>query len=201
MTDPESNRIAAVDEVDIARAREYALLSALLGKSPDEQMLGRLAQLKGDESTLGLAHAALAQAASRNHAGIVAREYFTLFVGLGRGELLPYASYYLTGFLHGRPLAKLRQALQDLGVERVDGQSEPEDHATILLEVMARLAGGEIAAPPGTEREFFDRHLAAWIERLFSDLESSASADFYAAVGTLGRTFMQIEAQGFRLPP
>jgi TorA maturation chaperone TorD len=190
-----------IDEVDLARAQEYSLLSTLLARSPDAPLLRRLSELRGDSSPLGLAHSALAKAAARTDAEITAREHFTLFVGLGRGELLPYASYYLTGFLHGRPLASLRQVLQRIGIERVDGQTEPEDHAAILLEIMAGLAGGKIAAPTGTDREIFDNHLSPWITRLFSDLEKSASADFYAAVGTLGRTFMEIETQGFRLSP
>jgi TorA maturation chaperone TorD len=189
------------DEVDVARAEEYSLLSSLLAHSPDARMLSRLAELRGDESPLGLAHAALAQAAARTDADKAAREHFTLFVGVGRGELLPYASYYLTGFLHGRPLAKLRQALQRIGIERMSGQTEPEDHAAILLEIMAGLASGELPAPTGTDREIFDDHLAPWITRFFSDLEKSASADFYAVVGTLGRTFAEIETQGFLRPP
>jgi TorA maturation chaperone TorD len=189
-----------LDEVDVARAQEYSLLSSLLAHSPDAQTLGRLAELRGDESPLGLAHTALANAATRINAEMAAREHFTLFVGLGRGELLPYASYYLTGFLHGRPLAKLRQALERIGIERINGQTEPEDHAAILLEIMAGLASGELPAPTGTDREIFDDHLAPWITRFFSDLEKSASADFYAAVGALGRTFTQIEAQSFLMP-
>jgi TorA maturation chaperone TorD len=191
----------SVDEVDVARAQEYSLLSSLLAHSPDARMLNRLAELRGDHSPLGLAHTALANAAARTDADITAREHFNLFVGLGRGELLPYASYYLTGFLHGRPLAKLRQALQRIGIERMSGQTEPEDHAAILLEIMAGLISGELRAPAGTDREIFDDHLAPWITRFFSDLEQSASADFYAVVGTLGRTFAGIETQGFLLPP
>jgi TorA maturation chaperone TorD len=190
-----------VDEVDVARAQEYGLLSSLLAHSPDARMLSRLAELRGDQSPLGLAHTALANAAARTDAEITAREHFNLFVGLGRGELLPYASYYLTGFLHGRPLAKLRQALQRIGIGRMNGQTEPEDHAAILLEIMAGLASGELPAPAGADREIFDDHLAPWITRFFSDLEKSASADFYAAVGALGRTFVEIETQGFLLPP
>src|ERR1700732_2409460 len=113
MQDPGFGKpVGIVDEVDVARALEYSLLSTLLASSPDAQMLKCLAELRGDLSPLGLAHSALGMAAARTDADITAREHFTLFVGLGRGELLPYASYYLTGFLHGRPLASLRQALQ-----------------------------------------------------------------------------------------
>ena len=197
---PESGRAAAVDEVDLARAAEYSLLATLLMRSPDAGMLGRLAALRGDGSPLGLAHASLAKAAARTDADTSAREHFALFVGLGRGELMPYASHYLTGFLHGRPLANLRQTLERLGIERAETEAEPEDHAAILLEIMAGLASAEIAAPPGTEREIFDDYLAPWIASFFSDLEKSASVDFYAVVGTLGRTFMEIEIQGFLIP-
>jgi TorA maturation chaperone TorD len=197
---PESGQAAAVDEVDLARAKEYSLLATLLVRSPDAELLSRLTELCGDDSPLGLAHAALGKAAARTDAGATAREYFGLFVGLGRGELMPYASHYLTGFVHGRPLANLRQTLRSIGIERVETQTEPEDHAAILLEIMAGLAGGEIAAPPGSDREIFENYLAPWIARFFSDLEKSASVDFYAVVGALGRTFTEIESQGFLMP-
>jgi TorA maturation chaperone TorD len=200
MHPPESGGAAAVDEVDLARAAEYSLLATLLLRSPDAEMLSRLAELRGDDSPLGLAHAALGKAAARTDADITTREYFALFVGLGRGELMPYASHYLTGFLHGRPLANLRQTLHRIGIERAEAQTEPEDHAAILLEIMAGLASGQIAAPPGTDREIFDNYLAPWIAHFFSDLEKSASVDFYAVVGALGRTFMEIESQGFLIP-
>ena len=129
-----------------------------------------------------------------------AREYFGLFIGLGRGELMPYASHYMTGFVHGRPLANLRQTLQRIGIERVQAQTEPEDHAAILLEIMAGLSSGDIATPPGIERAFFGDYLAPWIGRFFSHLEKNNSVDFYAAVGKLGRTFMAIESQSFSIP-
>jgi TorA maturation chaperone TorD len=189
-----------VDEVDAARAQEYALLSALLARAPDQALLDRLGALRGDPTPLGLAHAALAEAASRTNTERVEREYFDLFIGLGRGELLPYGSYYLTGFLHERPLARLRHSLARLGIERVEGQAEPEDHAAILCEIMAGLAGRRLPAPPGADRELFEEHLAPWIGRFFTDLERAEAADFYRRVGALGRTFVDIETEAFALP-
>src|SRR5260370_14040692 len=115
------NACGDVDEVDAARAREYALLSVLLARAPDAALLARLAELRGDASPLGLAHAALSEAASGADVERVEREYFDLFIGLGRGELLPYGSYYLSGFLHERPLARLRAHLNRLGIERAVG--------------------------------------------------------------------------------
>jgi TorA maturation chaperone TorD len=188
-----------VDEVDTARAQEYALLSVLLARAPDRTLLERLADLPSDSSPLGVIHAALAEAAGRTSVERVEREYFDLFIGLGRGELLPYGSYYLSGFLHERPLARLRAHLARLGIERAEGQVEPEDHAAILCEIMAGLANGELPAPSGADREVFEQHLSPWIGRFFADLERAEAADFYRPVGALGRVFMEIETAAFTL--
>jgi len=189
-----------IDEIDSARAQEYALLSALLAAAPDADFLARLAQLRGDATPLGLAHAALGEAAASADAEKLSREYFDLFIGLGRGEILPYASYYLTGFLHDRPLARLRDDLQAIGIERVEGNAEPEDHAAILCEIMAGVLNGTFEAPAGTDRELFERHMAPWIGRFFADIERAEHADFYRRVGALGRLFMQVEMEAFALP-
>jgi TorA maturation chaperone TorD len=190
----------SVDALDHARAQEYALLATLLSRAPDDQLIGRLARLRGDATPLGMMHAALAEAAARVGSERAGREYFDLFIGLGRGELLPYASYYLTGFVQGRPLARLRQTLRSIGIERAHGQAEPEDHAATLFEIMAGLAGGDIAVPAGVEREIFKAHVEPWIGRFLVDLEQARAADFYARVGALGRTFMAIESEAFAFP-
>ena len=192
--------LSQIDEVDQARAQEYGLLSALLVRAPDAGLLARLARLGGDASPLGIAHVALGEAASRVKGDAIEREYFNLFIGVGRGELLPYASYYLTGFLNERPLARLRDDLAEFGVERVEGNYEPEDHAATLCEIMAGFASGRFQAPEGAERRLFEKHMAPWMGRFFTDLERAEAADFYRHVGTLGRVFMDIEAEAFALP-
>jgi TorA maturation chaperone TorD len=197
-SDISSGRI--VDEIDRARAQEYALLATLLSRSPDAELMRRLALLRGDASPLGIAHAALGEAAGRANEDSARREYFELFAGLGEGSLLPYASHYLTGALYGRPLERLRETFQDLGIESAAGRSEPEDHAAVLCEIMAGLVGGGIAAPAGADRDFFQKHLAPWVGRFFVDLEQAKSADFYARVGSLGRTFVHVEAEAFAFP-
>src|SRR5882762_2838814 len=179
-----------LDEVDIARKEEYTLLSALLMRPPDAALLQDISAIRADSTELGSAHAALAQAAETTNLQRLEREYFNLFIGLGRGELLPYGSYYLTGFLHERPLARLRADLTRLGIERVAGQAEPEDHAAILCEIMAGLVSGRFPAPAGADRALFEHHLLPWIGRFFFDLEHAESADFYRRVGTLGRAFV-----------
>ena len=189
-----------VDEIDAARAREYALLSTLLARAPTAALLKRLSELRGDATPLGVAHAALAEAASRADVTRVEREYFELFIGIGRGELLPYGSFYISGFLYERPLARLRAHLDRLGIERSAGQSEPEDHAAILCEIMAKLISGDLPAPAGADRELFEQHLQPWIGRFFADLEQANAADFYQRVASVGRVLVSIETEAFALP-
>ena len=186
-----------IDPIDAARAQEYALLAKLLSAAPSSRLLARLAALRGDATPLGRAHAALAEAASNTVAAKVEREYFDLFVGLGRGELLPYASYYLTGFLNERPLSRLRADLSVLGIEREADNLEPEDHAAILCEIMAGFAGGRFEAPEEAQQAFFEKHVSPWMGRLFADMENAKSANFYKTVGALGRLFLEIETEAF----
>ncbi len=190
---------ADIDDVDAARAQEYALLAVLLTRTPDTTLLAQIAGLRGDASLIGMAHVELADAAAKTTVERAEREFFNLFIGVGRSELMPYGSYYLTGFLHERPLARLREDLARLGIERSEGNCEPEDHAGILCEIMSGVIGGRLPAPAGADKELFDKHMAPWIGRFFTDLERAENADFYRRVGTLGRVFMEIETEAFTL--
>jgi TorA maturation chaperone TorD len=199
------------DAVDQERARLFALLGRLLSDAPDAALLDRLAGLPGDggATPVGAALGRLAEAATAAGAGagapLVEREFFRLFVGVGRGELLPYASWYLTGFLHERPLADLRGELARLGIARAPGVPEPEDHIAFLCETFAGLLDGTLGAAgggggPDAAAGFFARHLRPWAGRLFADLEAAEAARFYRAVGTLGRVAVEIEAAAADLP-
>jgi TorA maturation chaperone TorD len=192
--------VQVTDDVDQARAQQYGLLALLLSRTPGRELLGRLAALKVDASPLGLALAGLADAARDASVEGVEREYFDLFIGLGRGELMPYGSYYLTGFLHERPLARLRQDLAELGIAKAEGNAEPEDHMATLCEVLAGLIDGRFPAAEGADQRIFERHLSPWARRFFTDLERAEAADFYRHVGTVGRLFLEIEMEAFALP-
>jgi TorA maturation chaperone TorD len=189
-----------VDDIARGRAQEYALLARLLRNPPDAALLKQIGQLQSDATALGAAHHELAEAAKGASAPDVSREFFDLFIGVGRGELLPYASYYMTGFLHERPLARLRQDLNRFGIKRAEGVLEPEDHAGILCEIMSGLASGQLPAPEEAGDTIFDNHLASWMGRFFADLERADAAEFYKSVGAVGRVFMEIEAEAFALP-
>ena len=200
MTASDGTLAAEIDEVDRARAQQYRLLALLLGRAPTCETLARLSEIRGDASPLGLAHIALAQAATAADPAALQREFFDLFVGVGRGELLPFASYYLTGFLYDRPLAGLRHDLEQLGIAAGDELKDPEDHVAILCECMAGLASGEFGeGDEAVQRRFFERHLKPWAARFFADLEMARAAKFYRQVGAVGRMFMEIEAEAFAM--
>lgn len=188
-----------VDEIDVLRAREYDLLASLLGRVPSPELLATLATLDGDDSPLGRAHRALAKAAALSTRDEIEREFFDLFIGVGRGELLPYASYYLTGFLNERPLARVRDDLGALGIAPTDSHREPEDHIAVLFDVMSGLASRRFEVEADADARFFARHIEPWAERLFSDIENAKLATFYKSVGALGRLFMEIEREAFTL--
>jgi TorA maturation chaperone TorD len=114
--------------------------------------------------------------------------------------MLPYATYYRTGFLHERPLARLRYDLTRLGIEQAPDRAEPEDHAAFLCEIMAGVTGRCLPAPPGVDRTLFEVHLAPWMGQFFWDLEQAEAATLYRSIGALGRLFMAIEAEAFALP-
>ncbi|MEK9971295.1 MAG: molecular chaperone TorD family protein [Ferrovibrio sp.] len=194
--------LPAIPEEDLWRAQIYALLCRCLARRPDTSLLTALAQLRGDDSPMGQALAAQAEAARATSLERAQEEYDALFIGLPRGELVPYASFYRTGFLYERPLAKLRGDMEKLGYARADHVSEPEDHMGALCELMAMLIrGGDGRGPAelATQERLFRQHLAPWGERFFADLEQAASAKFYRPLGTVGRLFMTIETQAFAM--
>jgi TorA maturation chaperone TorD len=188
------------DLLTTERARLFALLGRLLIAAPDAGLLVALAGLRGDRTPLGEAYRTLAAAAAATDPVAVEREYHDLFIGLGRGELLPYASYYLTGFLHERPLAALRGDMVRLGLERAASVAEPEDHIASECEVYAGLLSGGFAGGPVAAEAFFQQHLRPWAGRCFADLEKAEAARFYRAVGALGRIVIEIEQAALGLP-
>jgi TorA maturation chaperone TorD len=164
-------------------------------------LLAQTASLSGDATPLGEAISTLAKMAKVTKPRSVVTEYNKLFIGLGRGELLPYASYYMTGFLNEKPLALLRQDMTAHGLARAENVFEPEDNIASLMEMMGALIVGRFSSPASLEAQktFFNKHIASWAGHFFSDLENAKGSVFYAPVGTIGRTFMEIEAEAFRL--
>ena len=200
LMDPDAHAQEIAEE-DALRADLYDFLAALLARPADDALLAQCAALDGDDTALGQAVDALARVARVSTPRAVETEFNALFIGLGRGELLPYASYYLTGFLNEKPLAALRRDMAARGMRRAETVCEPEDNIASCMEMMAGLVRGRFgtAATLGDQKTFFGRHIGPWAGHFYSDLEGAQSSVLYAPVGALGRVFMEIEAEGFRM--
>ncbi|CSB61054.1 Putative formate dehydrogenase-specific chaperone [Vibrio cholerae] len=125
----------------------------------------------------------------------MADEYQELFIGIGRGEVVPFASWHLTGSLMEKPLADIRDDLSRLGLERDEQVREPEDHISALCETMAYLCeeSGDENAAEETQQAFFNRHIAPWFGKLVSQIRQAPHAQFYLAVAQLLDAFLSLE--------
>lgn len=190
-----------VSEEEQLRAQWYSLLARLLSAPPDQALLTMIRGLKGDDSDLGQCIRTLSAAARATTVATAGEEHFNLFIGVGGSELMPYGSYYLTGFLNEKPLARLRDDMAALGIQRADDVKEPEDHIASLCEMMAGLITGAFGAPVDLTRQqhFFANHVACWAPKFFADLQASKTAAFYMPVGAIGSVFMLIESQAFEM--
>jgi len=198
MTQTATNPIA---EEDRLRADLYNFLGLILSGPPDQTLLDQCAALEGDTTDLGQGFVALSKLARQSTPKGVESEYNRLFVGLGRGELLPYASYYLTGFLNEKPLALLRQDMVARGLERADNVFEPEDNIASLMEMMGAMIAGRFssAATLDQQKTFFGKHIAPWAGHFFTDLEGAKNSVFFAPIGKIGRAFLEVEVEAYRL--
>lgn len=182
------------------RADIYALLAALFREAPQRPLLDALSNLETDpqqNNPLQFGWQLLQMAALRATPEGVAEEYLPLFIGIGQGEITPFASWYLTGSIMEAPLIELRRDLKLLGFERTPEHKEPEDHIAALCEVMSLLIQQE--ASEERQATFFHRHLASWVDALCQDIQQADSALFYQAVATLAQAFFQHEKS--RLQP
>ena len=193
--------VSVVAAEDLLRAQIYRLIARFLSAPPSEADLGAAASLQGDDSDIGRAISTFAHIAGRSRASEVAEEYHVLFIGLGRGELVPFGSYYLTGFLNEKPLAKLRQDMARLGIARDPDIRDPEDHIASLAEMMAGLIDGAFGdpLPLDEQKRFFNTHIGCWAPYFFRDLQQAKSSVLYSALGAVGSTFLEIEEGAFAL--
>ena len=190
-----------INNEDQLRADMYSFLANLLRAEPSSELVNQLTKLESDDSPIGKSIKTLSKLASSLDLPTIRDEYVRIFIGVGRGEILPFASYYLTGFLKDKPLAKLRNDMKEIGIELAENVKEPEDHIASLFDMMSGLILGKFSKKfsIGEQRGFFNKHLAPWVDLLMRDIESSRIAVFYSPIGTIGREFMEIERSSFSM--
>ena len=187
---------ASIEQEQRYRASAWALLAALLRAAPDRALLDHVGKLspEGDDESDELhgAMSNLASAAPGRDPARLEEEFNNLFIGVGKGETVPYGSWYLTGFLMEQPLSDLRDDLRALGFERSDDTHEPEDHVAAILEVFSVMIADGFSLQQ--QQGFFETHMQTWLERFFTDLGQARSADFYKPVAQFGAAILKLES-------
>jgi len=181
---------------DTLRAHVYSLLAALLTGPPSAdllQLLSRIEDQQESDTEMAQAWRMIKEAGGQANAALLDDEYQQLFIGLGRGELVPYGSWYQTGSVMDQPLARLRSDLAVLGIQRRSDVRETEDHAAALCETMAIICSHPAEVGLETQKAFFSDHLKGWMDRFFKDMQQASAARFYRAVGRLGEAFLTLE--------
>mgnify|MGYP000459934995 CR=1 FL=1 len=87
------------------------------------------------------------------------------------------------------------------GVTRAANVFEPEDNIASLMEIMGGLTVGRFGAATGldAQKQFFNKHVGPWAGHFYSDLEAAKNSVLYASVGAVGKVFMEIEREAFRM--
>jgi TorA maturation chaperone TorD len=189
---------------ELARAGYYALLARLYYAGPDAGLLAAIAGADeivagGEQSALASAWRTLAAAAGAMDAEAARLEYDQLFVGTGKAEITPYASYYLAETGREKILVRLRGELSALGLARQQGVHEPEDHMAGLFDVMRHLisTGSEDAA--AQQRQFFERYIAGSYEAFCAAASASEKSNFYKHVARFAQAFLYVENEALKV--
>lgn len=190
---------------DQARADLYALLASLLLRAPDAGLLDALSTADpilaaGTDPALEQAWEALTLASGVMDPDAVSEEFDALFISIGSPPVNPYGSRYLSGFMNDTPLAELRGDLARLGIQRMRGVGEFEDHLGALCETMRVLitgAPGIARQPVERQQALFETHIAPWYARCLADIAGADGANYYRLVARLAGAFLDIEAQAF----
>jgi TorA maturation chaperone TorD len=191
-------------EEDQARADLYALLARLFYAGPDRALLDSLARHEdlfgADDQPLGRAWRALSRTARDADPEALRLEYDSIFVGVGKAQVTPYCSHYLTPTGRERIIVALRDQLREFNLVRTEDSHEPEDHIAVLCEVMRHLGRvGSGSYELSLQKAFFLRYIQPAYIQLTDEILGAAATQFYKDVARVMRVFFDIESQSFEM--
>jgi len=177
------------------RTEIYLVLSTLFRSAPSKEVIEFLTFLEVEhtESAMQKAWIGLQQVAKDSNREALESEYQDLFIGIGRGEVMPFGSWHVTGAMMEKPLAEIRHDLELLGFERDENVKEPEDHIAALCEVMSMLTDEE----EDLQQAVFNKHISPWFRSFTQQLKNADSANFYKPVAQLCEAFLTLEQVRF----
>ena len=198
-----SERTAALEAEDIARANWYGLIGRLFYAPPDPNLLAEISRSGpgGKEAEGGgglvVAWRALQEACRSAYPAVVRQEYDTLFVGVGKAQVTPYLSGYAEAASPDRYLVRLREQLDAWGLARREDVSEVEDHIAGISDIMRWLI--ENQRPLAEQQQFFQDFAYRGATALCAAVQKSTSASFYKPVASLAASFLEIEKAAFEM--
>jgi TorA maturation chaperone TorD len=191
-------------EEDQARAGYYALLARLFYAGPDAALLEAIAgagEMAAGEAGSALANAwnALATAARAMDAEAAQLEYDEVFVGTGKADVTPYASYYLSETGREKIVVSLKNQLAGMGLARAENVREPEDHFAGIFEVMRHLISGADDAALQKQKDFFVQFIGPSYSFFCSAISGSSRTNFYRYVGGFAHVFLDVESESLKV--
>lgn len=194
-----AHALKRLSEEDAGRANCYALIGRLFYDAPDSILLAELiraeAETAGDGDTLGAAWGALRDACKSAYPAVLKQEYDSLFVGVGKSEVTPYTSHYVSDNSPDRHLVRLRERLEQLGLARRGAAFEVEDHVSGICDVMRLLVVEE--RPLEEQSLFFNEFAYRGLTPFCAAVRAATSAAFYRHVAEFALTFLEVERQAF----
>jgi TorA maturation chaperone TorD len=188
---------------DRARAGYYALLARLFYSGPDAGLLQSIAGadevVEDHGSGLASAWSALAAAARAMDAEAAQGEHDEVFVGVGKADVTPYASYYLSETGREKVVVRLRQQISDMGLARAGRAREPEDHFAGLFEVMRHLISDSDDAALQKQKRFFIQFIGPAYSGFCTAISKSSKTNFYKHVAEFARHFLDIESESLKV--
>jgi TorA maturation chaperone TorD len=186
---------------DAARANLYALIGRLFYDAPDSILLAELcraeAKSTGGHGPLDQTWQALREACKRVYPEEVKQEYDRLFVGVGKSEVTPYTSHYVSGNSPDRHLVRLRQRMDQMGLARRSAAFEVEDHVSGVCDVMRILVVGGHSLPE--QNLFFNEFVFPGVAPFCDAVAAATSAVFYRCVAQFAGAFFELERQAFEM--
>lgn len=199
--EPRAVEGAAVAPEDAARANLYALIGRLFYDAPDSILLAEICREPDESPDEGGAVAdawrALRAAARTAYPAVLKQEYDGLFVGVGRAEVTPYTSHYVTGTSPERHLVRLREQMALWGLVRRGAAYEFEDHVSGICDVMRFLIlEGQ---PEEQQRLFFKEFVYPGMAPFLEAVKGAPSSGFYCFVAQFASALMEIEQGAFEI--